>query len=211
MPINHWIINGSRDHSVYAPSQWETALLCNAITVTPSLIGWAHTQNDPCGRVPLTHWGRDNMAAISQTTLSNAFSWMKMLEPMMVRLPTHICVTRPQWVQCARQGNERFTFSIVIQIIDGNIHYYCYFTKGIILKLYMSIDSCNMARATTCIDRVMQHGITKTQISSCRIWGTIILKILVITWFIFVFVSRYHKIYGCLAVRFNEKGVVLTA
>ena len=26
------------------------------------------------------HWGQDNMAAISQTTLSNAFSWMKMLE-----------------------------------------------------------------------------------------------------------------------------------
>ena len=25
----------------------------------------------------LTHWGRDNMAAISQTTFSNAFSWMK--------------------------------------------------------------------------------------------------------------------------------------
>ena len=83
----------------------------------------------------LTHWGRDKMAAISQTTLSNAFSWMKMYElrlrirwsffpnvrisnipafvqimawhrpgdkplsePMMVRLPTHICVTRPQWV-----------------------------------------------------------------------------------------------------------------
>ena len=29
---------------------------------------------------PLTHWGRDKMAAVSQTTLSNAFSWMKMLE-----------------------------------------------------------------------------------------------------------------------------------
>ena len=28
----------------------------------------------------LTHWGRDKMAAFSQTTLSNAFSWMKMLE-----------------------------------------------------------------------------------------------------------------------------------
>ena len=28
----------------------------------------------------LTHWGRDKMAAVSQTTLSNAFSWMKMLE-----------------------------------------------------------------------------------------------------------------------------------
>ena len=28
---------------------------------------------------PLTHWGRDKMDAISQTTLSNAFSWMTML------------------------------------------------------------------------------------------------------------------------------------
>ena len=27
----------------------------------------------------LTHWGRDKMAAVFQTTLSNAFSWMKML------------------------------------------------------------------------------------------------------------------------------------
>ena len=60
------------DHSVYVPSQWEMVLHCNAIsywlgaytesgiilcmrpanerwryTVTPSLIGWAHTQNDP--------------------------------------------------------------------------------------------------------------------------------------------------------------------
>ena len=26
----------------------------------------------------LTHWGRDKMTAISQTTFSNAFSWMKM-------------------------------------------------------------------------------------------------------------------------------------
>ena len=26
----------------------------------------------------LTHWGRDKMAAIFQTTFSNAFSWMKM-------------------------------------------------------------------------------------------------------------------------------------
>ena len=28
----------------------------------------------------LTHWGRDKMAAVSQTTLSNALSWMKILE-----------------------------------------------------------------------------------------------------------------------------------
>ena len=31
-------------------------------------------------RTHLTHWGRHKMAAVSQTTLSNAFSWMKMLE-----------------------------------------------------------------------------------------------------------------------------------
>ena len=28
----------------------------------------------------LTHWGRDKMAATSQTTFSNAFSWVKMYE-----------------------------------------------------------------------------------------------------------------------------------
>ena len=28
----------------------------------------------------LTHWGRDKMAAISQTTFSNVFSWMKTYE-----------------------------------------------------------------------------------------------------------------------------------
>ena len=28
----------------------------------------------------LTHWGRDKMAAISKTTFSHAFSWMKMYE-----------------------------------------------------------------------------------------------------------------------------------
>ena len=30
--------------------------------------------------VVLTHWGRDKMAAIFQTTFSNAFSWMKMFK-----------------------------------------------------------------------------------------------------------------------------------
>ena len=34
----------------------------------------------------LTHWGRDKMAAVSQTTLPNAFSWTKMLE---IRLRFH--------------------------------------------------------------------------------------------------------------------------
>ena len=57
----------------------------------------------------LTHWGRDKMDAILQTTFSNAFSWMKMHEfrlrflwslflSFLVSLLTHICITRPQWV-----------------------------------------------------------------------------------------------------------------
>ena len=88
------------------------------------------------GHNELTHWGRDKMADIFQTTFSNAFPWMKMFqfcrikisskfvskgpinnnpalvqimawrrsgdkplsEPMMASLLTHICVTRPQWV-----------------------------------------------------------------------------------------------------------------
>ena len=29
-------------------------------------------------KISLTHWGRDKLAAIAQTTFSNAFSWMKM-------------------------------------------------------------------------------------------------------------------------------------
>ena len=33
-----------------------------------------------CMTGPLTHWGRDKMDAISQTTFSNGFSWMEMYE-----------------------------------------------------------------------------------------------------------------------------------
>ena len=49
-------------------------------------ITWANVDQDLChhrapqGHNGLTHWGRDKMAAVSQTTLSNPFSQMKMLE-----------------------------------------------------------------------------------------------------------------------------------
>ena len=88
-----------RGHFAYAPSQWETTLQCNVIT---NWLG-AYTQNNPCKmpliskwygnlepyllavshcmhlsmRYQLTHQGWDKMAAIYQTTFSNAFSWMK--------------------------------------------------------------------------------------------------------------------------------------
>ena len=78
----------------------------------------------------LTHWGRHKMAATFQTTFSNGFSskfvprgpinniltfvqvmaWRRpgdkpLSEPLMVRLPRHICVTRPQWVNWFCSGH----------------------------------------------------------------------------------------------------------
>ena len=48
----------------------------------------------------LTHWGRDKMAAISQTTLSVTFSWMKMFEFRYLRfVPKGPANTIPALVQ----------------------------------------------------------------------------------------------------------------
>ena len=46
------------DHFVLAPSQWETTLQCVCVQpmrddVALYLIGWAHTQNDPCKGVSM--------------------------------------------------------------------------------------------------------------------------------------------------------------
>ena len=53
------------------------------LTMNKGLTGSQHRfrlQLNDQGLSALTHWGRDKMAAIFQTTLSNAFSWMKMLK-----------------------------------------------------------------------------------------------------------------------------------
>ena len=44
-------------------------------------------------------------------TLVQVMAWRRpgdkpLFEPMMVRLPTHICVTRPQWVKWPRKGRR---------------------------------------------------------------------------------------------------------
>ena len=121
-----------------AVEQFAAAPNCSTVSldcIMTMFSGQQHSHCQFCARMPaapLTYWGRDNMATISQTTLSSACSWLKMLEfldwnftevcykvpdnniaaleqimawrrpgdkplfePMMVRLPTHICVTRP--------------------------------------------------------------------------------------------------------------------
>ena len=61
-------------------------LICNmGSEITPSKLlphlrsKWVNRLHLP-GANELTHWGRDKMATISQTTVSNAFSWMKMYQ-----------------------------------------------------------------------------------------------------------------------------------
>ena len=65
-------------------------ILCHSTsTDRPLNCRWHIYQNRSCcgfimqtyAFTALTHWGRDNIAAILQTTFSNAFSWMKMYEP----------------------------------------------------------------------------------------------------------------------------------
>ena len=49
-------------------------------TQKQSKVDTSMTIIDSITAVLLTHWGRDKMAAISQTTFSSAFSWMKIYE-----------------------------------------------------------------------------------------------------------------------------------
>ena len=65
----------------------------------------------------LTHWGRDKMAAIAQTTLSNAFSWMKMLEfrskshwKLFMRVPITIFQHWFRWWLGADQASSHYLY-----------------------------------------------------------------------------------------------------
>ena len=53
------------------------------------------------------------------TTLDQIMAWRRpgdkpLSEPMMVRLPTHICVTRPQWVKC---HNNNYHLVVVVIVL----------------------------------------------------------------------------------------------
>ena len=73
--------------------------------------------------IALTHWGRDKMTAVSQTTLSNAFSWMKMLA---FRLRFHWSLFQrfqindiPSWVQIMawrRSGDKPLSEPMMVSL-----------------------------------------------------------------------------------------------
>ena len=149
--LTHWIILNASPATVLEPFKGNVNIyrLLIAIQVNP-----AETDAEVSGKILneetiLTHWGRDKMAAFSQTTLSNAFSWMKILEfrlkihwsfvpkrlinnipalvlimawrrpgdkplsePMLVISLTHICITRPQWVNIHFLSGNAYTLYI---------------------------------------------------------------------------------------------------
>ena len=75
-----------RADSGFATSQWERVLLCNDVShwlgasLEPALFVCVIVVTWFVFKLKLTYWGKDKMAAVSQTSLSNTFSWMKMFE-----------------------------------------------------------------------------------------------------------------------------------
>ena len=89
-----WWIHRSPVNSPHS-GQWRGALMFSLICAlnkrlskqswgwwfeTRSLSLWRHRNVSSLCNLTLTNWGRDKMAAVSQTTFSKTFSWMKMYE-----------------------------------------------------------------------------------------------------------------------------------
>ena len=71
----------------------------NSIYIIPKFVPTCRTNNIPQHLVQIKAWWR--------------LGDKSLFEPMMVSLPTHICVTRPQWVNS--QSLEGYTFSSMRQ------------------------------------------------------------------------------------------------
>ena len=119
------------------------------------------------GPMSLPHWGRDKMDAISQTTLSNAFSWLKMLD---VRISINISLKYvprglinniPALIQIMawrRPGDKPLSEPMVVillthicvtrpQWVHGEVHrrIYAYNNKALMFKsLWLREDICRL-------------------------------------------------------------------
>ena len=112
-------------NTLQARPWWQDSWSQHGAHLRPTGPRWA-----PCWPHELCYLG---MAAFSQTTFSNAFSWMKrygfrlklvqiiawhrtgdkpLSEPMLVSLLTHICVTRPEWDKGATDKITLFAYPI---------------------------------------------------------------------------------------------------
>ena len=66
----------------------------------------------------------DNIPALVQIMAWRRPGDKSLSEPMMVRLPTHICVTRPQWVNSSLPGQNGRHFADILKRIFMNENFY---------------------------------------------------------------------------------------
>ena len=110
----------------------------------------------------------NNIAALVQTMVWRRPCDKPLSEPMIVNLPTHICVTRPQWVKSQTKWMP-FTDDIVRCIfLTGNVHILIWISIN--FALYVQIKSHNcyetkkssvlvMAWCLPCVERIMTQFI----------------------------------------------------
>ena len=105
-------------------------------------------------------------------------------EPMMVSLLTHICVTRPQWVNAKiiaklmvlfntmrlRQNGNNFPDKIHFQMyfLELNLFYFdSNFTETIICTTSWQLSCCDMCKIVTWVDNQEWN---KSKMHFCEIW-----------------------------------------
>ena len=88
------------------------------ITTSDNACRWHVTGQPLC--VALTHWVRDKMTAIFQTTFSNAFSWMKMYEFRLKFVPKGPINNIPALVQIMawrRPGDKPLSEPMMVSLL----------------------------------------------------------------------------------------------
>ena len=116
----------------------------------------------------LTHWSRDNMAAISQTTPSKAFLWVKMLEfrfNLSLKFVTQGLInkvtTLVQIMAWRRPGNKplselrplSFLTHICVtrpQCVNTVRQNDCYFTDDIFKRIFINEKCCILIQISLC-------------------------------------------------------------
>ena len=90
--INDWVNNGEagdlRRYRIHydvtvmflCDSYWTSMMISQHAWRHQTTWTWLYHHLASLGHSELTHWGRDKMAAIFQTTFSNAFYWMKLFK-----------------------------------------------------------------------------------------------------------------------------------
>ena len=168
----------SRDHFVYAPSQWERW----HYNVTSSRIGCTHTQNDPCSEMCYWHWGILKMALVPVKQ-----SWRTCIKI------TYTDHNKTQWSTCIFHG--MFSYHYIIHIswdVLLSLHYTYIMRCTLIITLYvfhgvysyhyiihiswdvlLSLHYTYIMRCTLIITFYIVHGVYSNQCIIHISWGVL--------------------------------------